>query len=362
MKVAHIVEMYKLSPHGGIAVWVKRLVEYMNSRGIENRVFAYSDGMSSRIPDAVKMLPNVRELFVFPYLGRKHLPAIEKEYDIVHFSSPMTAACYKKTKPTVVSIHYLISRQTEYLSKYLPVWYKLFFNWLSISIFRFVEKRGMLNADRIIVPREAFKEYLIARMSIPEERIRVSKYGIDSEMFTKASADKKKDNVALFVGRGSLAKGFDTLAEAAKKIDGTVVAIAKNIPANLKRKIARLANVKVYANLPNEEVVSHYQQACVFVLPSLTEGSPISTLEAMASGLPVVCTSEGGGEYIRDGENGYIFDIGDAAALADKVNYLFNNRDVANRFGERNRRIVEEELTMPVIAEKVLKIYHELSG
>ena len=54
----------------------------------------------------------------------------------------------------------------------------------------------------------------------------------------------------------------------------------------------------------------------VFVLPSLAEGISNTILEAMATGLPVIATRVGGNvELVRDGENGALFDAGDAAAL-----------------------------------------------
>ncbi|HEX9971119.1 MAG TPA: glycosyltransferase family 4 protein [bacterium] len=103
-----------------------------------------------------------------------------------------------------------------------------------------------------------------------------------------------------------------------------------------------------------------YQNASVYVMLSLTEGSPITTLEAMACGLPVVCTPEGSGEYIEDGVNGFIFPFKDANKLAEQVNYLFEHRDLAHEFGAFNRTKVETELTLPVIAKQIQTIYEDV--
>ena len=360
MRVAHVAEMYELMPYNGIEVWVKRFVEFLNSSGIPSRVYQYSDDIASYIPNAIKKIPNVRELFIYPYLRKKIIHDIDHNVDIIHYNSPMTAAWIEKCKPSVTSVHYLISRQSEFLSKYLPLKYKFIFNRISIDFLKSTERKGFFKTDFILVPREAYKEYLISAMSIPSERIFISKYGIDSRMFWPNPEKVEKENIALFVGRGSLAKGFDTLIEAANKINGKVVALTKQVSAQLMRKIKKLSNFEIRTNLSDADVVKLYQQALVFVLPSLTEGSSISTLEAMACGLPVVCTSEGGGDYIRDGENGYLFPFGDSIGLAEKVNYLFKYREVANRFGAINRKIVETEFSLPKISEKIIELYKQL--
>ncbi|MHC4886589.1 MAG: glycosyltransferase [Planctomycetota bacterium] len=69
-----------------------------------------------------------------------------------------------------------------------------------------------------------------------------------------------------------------------------------------------------------EDVADCYATADIALLPSLSEGFPNAVLEAMAAGLPVIASDVGGmGEVIADGETGYLFPAGNAAALADGV-------------------------------------------
>ncbi len=357
MNVATIVELYKLNPHGGIAIWTKRLAEYLSRNGSAVDILSYGDGIQTSMPNSIITYPNFREIFIYPALGKKVLPEIEQNYDILQLMSPHTLAWSEPKIPTVVSIHYLISRQALMLGKYLPLKYKIFFNFFSYSLFLHYERRGLQNADCITVSRQAYKEYLMERMKIPAEKIEIVKYGIDNEFFKPAEKFKEKEKIAIYVGRGSLPKGFDTLVHAAKHIKGKVIAVASQIPNDLQEIIDGLDNFQVTTGISQEELLELYRNALVFVMPSLTEGSPISTLEAMACGLPVVCTPEGSGEYIEDGVNGYIFPFKDSLKLAEQVNYLFDNPEAAHDFGRLNRQKVETELTLPVIASQMKEIY-----
>ena len=70
---------------------------------------------------------------------------IEKEYDIVHFSSSTTSAFYKANIPTVVSTNCLFSRQMSDFLKYLPPYYKIFFNEMSFNLFKKLEEKSFKN-------------------------------------------------------------------------------------------------------------------------------------------------------------------------------------------------------------------------
>ena len=98
-----------------------------------------------------------------------------------------------------------------------------------------------------------------------------------------------------------------------------------------------------------------------FVLPSLSEGVPVTTLEAMACGLPVVGSIEGGGEKIEDGVNGYIVPFRDPERLAEKVNELFENKSMAEEFGKRNTELIRKNYTIEHSTAKMLNVFEQLS-
>ena len=81
----------------------------------------------------------------------------------------------------------------------------------------------------------------------------------------------------------------------------------------------------------------------VFVLTSRTEANPVSILEAMATGLPVVATRVGSVfETVHEGRNGYLVESGDAESIARHCIFLASRPDVAQRLGERGRQVTEQ--------------------
>lgn len=95
----------------------------------------------------------------------------------------------------------------------------------------------------------------------------------------------------------------------------------------------------------------------VFALSSLSEGMPLTVLEAMAARLPVVATAVGAlPEMVEEGRTGFLVPVGDAKAMAEALRRLFDERQLAKDFGEAARRKVEREFTI----ERTLQRYAEL--
>lgn len=360
MKLAMIDECYQSKGYGGTSSWTNRLSSYFATINLDHQILSYRNGLKTRIPKFIKLYPNLREMMAYPYLGRRYLPGIEKKFDIIHFVAAPSLAWYKPAVPSVVSVHYLQTRQNSLYNRLLPLKYKILFNPIVHTWIQALERRAYPQADRIIVCKEEFKQYLVDKYNIASEKIAIIKYGVDPGQFSPEWDWATKERLALFVGRGSVGKGFDTLVAAAPQIKGDIVAVASRIPKFCREKIARYKNFKVVTGIPVAELLTLYRKASVFVMPSLSEGSPLTTLEAMACGLPVVCTNEGGGGYIQDGINGYIFPARNPNVLAAQVNDLFDHPDVAKEFGHINREMVEKKYTLPVIAEQTIQIYREL--
>ena len=81
----------------------------------------------------------------------------------------------------------------------------------------------------------------------------------------------------------------------------------------------------------------------LFVLPSLYEGMPLSILEAMGAGLPVIATAvDGTPEVVEDGETGLLVPPADPAALARAVVRLLDDRALAVRLGQNGRARAED--------------------
>jgi glycosyltransferase involved in cell wall biosynthesis len=100
----------------------------------------------------------------------------------------------------------------------------------------------------------------------------------------------------------------------------------------------------------------------VLALPSWTEGLPMTVLEAMAHGRPVVATPVGGTpEVVADGETGLLVPPRDPEALAAALRRLLADPDLRRRMGEAGRRRVAEQFTADRMAERVLELYERVA-
>jgi len=101
-----------------------------------------------------------------------------------------------------------------------------------------------------------------------------------------------------------------------------------------------------------------YAAADIFVLPSMAEGDPLVTLEAMASGLPVIATRVGGiPNQVRDDWNGFLVDPGNEEQLAERIAYLLENPEERKRMALNSRRRAEEEFDWKKISERLSQVY-----
>ncbi|MBI5869095.1 MAG: glycosyltransferase family 4 protein [candidate division Zixibacteria bacterium] len=103
------------------------------------------------------------------------------------------------------------------------------------------------------------------------------------------------------------------------------------------------------------------QAADVAVLTSMSESCSDTLLSYMAAGLPIVATSVGGNpELIRHGESGYLFDPGEADALAMRVNILLLAEDLASRFGAAARERAATEFSVELEVKRLSDYYRGL--
>ncbi len=96
----------------------------------------------------------------------------------------------------------------------------------------------------------------------------------------------------------------------------------------------------------------------IFVLPSLSEGTPLALLEAMAAGLPPVASRVGGvGEVIEDGKTGLLVPPGDSQALAESIITLLQDDHQAKVMGEHARDLVAHRFSLDAMVQAYQEIY-----
>lgn len=99
----------------------------------------------------------------------------------------------------------------------------------------------------------------------------------------------------------------------------------------------------------------------IFCLISNYEGLPISIIEAMRAGMPIIASDVGGvNELVQDEVNGFLIPRGNISELVDKLKYILEHKKLIKSMGEASRKIYEEEYTADRMNQKILSVYNEV--
>lgn len=166
------------------------------------------------------------------------------------------------------------------------------------------------------------------------------------------------------VGRLDPQKGFDVLLEALARLPGIRLLLVGDGGARADL-IARAATLGVNRRVRffgwSEDVRAHLAGVDVLVLPSRSEGFPLTIVEGMLAGLPVVATRVGSvAEAVVDGETGLLVGADDPVALAAALRRLAQDHGLRRRMGARGRELAAASLTVEVMARAYEALYAEV--
>jgi glycosyltransferase involved in cell wall biosynthesis len=123
------------------------------------------------------------------------------------------------------------------------------------------------------------------------------------------------------------------------------------------------ARVRCVETKTDAETAREFAGADIFVLPSLFEGTPLTLMEAMMSGLPVVTTDTCGmRDVIRHGENGWLIPIRSPGAIVAGVGRLLASSDERARLGRAAQHDAQTRYTWDRVAAPIRETYERLSG
>lgn len=179
----------------------------------------------------------------------------------------------------------------------------------------------------------------------------------DLDVFFTAGEARSPEDHILYAGVLTPLKGVEVLLDALSRLSSEPVdlyligrPIAPAYVAGLRRRAQDAGidrRVHFVDHLPQNELAAHMARARVFVLPSFTEGRPRVVLEAMAVGTPVVGTAVPGiAEIIEDGVTGWLVPAGDAAALAARLQWVFEHPDDAAAVGRTARKVAQQRFSV----------------
>lgn len=186
-------------------------------------------------------------------------------------------------------------------------------------------------ADIILAASPYVRDGLVA-LGLSKERIRIVRYGLDAS-FAEGMVPTPKVGQVLYVGAINYLKGIPILAAATKILDSQHVGIAVDAVGPLAPGMAgrpEIEGPRYLGQVPRALVRDHFASADVFAFPTLSDGFGLVLLEAMAAGLPVVCT-ESCADLVEDGVNGLLVPTRDPKALASAIAQIVGDRALRDR-------------------------------
>jgi starch synthase len=150
-------------------------------------------------------------------------------------------------------------------------------------------------ADVVSIPSRHVERSFLER-GFPKEKLFRNPYGVDLTMFPPTPKPVNKVPTLVFAGTWSMRKGCDVLAEALQGKPWRLIHVGSVCDAPLPK----LANFESRGFVPQSKLASVYAEADIFVHPSREEGLSVVQAQALACGLPLVCTDRTGGEDLAE--------------------------------------------------------------
>jgi glycosyltransferase involved in cell wall biosynthesis len=189
--------------------------------------------------------------------------------------------------------------------------------------------------------------------------------GIDASRFANETPTDNKNPRFLFLGRLDDEKRIHIMLQAVAKLTEHPKVVVELVGDGGEREnLAKLAaelgiadRVIFTGHISDEELPAAYERCTAFVMPSIAELQSIATMEAMASGRPVIAADAMALPHlVHDGDNGYLFPPDDADALADRLRLILNaDQQELNRLSENSLHLIQSH-----DIERTIRIFENL--
>jgi glycosyltransferase involved in cell wall biosynthesis len=214
---------------------------------------------------------------------------------------------------------------------------------------------------------------ILKGFGVSESRIFVMPFGLHEELRNAPLADLSEGVFKVVTHRRlvpemdplTLIEGLGHLAERRSDFEVTVCSTGP-LEGLSKRRAGQLGlseRVRFVGHVPDATLYDHLRGAHLYVSASVTDSTSMSLLESMACGaFPVVSDIEGNREWITDGENGRLFEVGNPDSLAAVLDSTMSDRDLILRGREKNKRLIQEKANWMENVNRVAKSIKKLAS
>lgn len=307
----------------------------------------------------LRAIPNpFRKGFHYPFMATRHLKSIihKLKPSIVHLQDPtppsvtLAREAHSMNIPVVVTNHFMLDYVLAYLPKPIHRFAKRYLFQKLIDFYN--------QCDAITCPTQTVADAL-AKNGVRKPIYALSN-GVDIHRFytyqpPQPTLDRFKipgdKPVVLYLGRIDKDKSLHVLIESIEEVLSQIKAhfiIAGSGDLRLKySKQLKKNRLDAHVTMPgpiahdSEELVSLYQLATVFVIPSTIETQSLVTMEAMAAGKPIIAARAGAlPELVHDGQNGFLFTPGNSHELAQLIIRVLSDQILQQAFGQKSLELI----------------------
>lgn len=232
-----------------------------------------------------------------------------------------------------------------------------------------LQREGFARADRVIILSEEMRGSIEPYRSelANFKKLHIIPNGVEMSSGVVPTASRDDGNL-LFVGRLEHSKGVDVLIDAIGLLDKSSASDVRLTVVGrgaheeyLKSKAASLTNgasVEFTGFLPQAEVMQMLRSAKLCIVPSRHDVYPITVLEAMASGTPIIASRVGGlVSQLGDGLRGVLVEPDDAETLAEALRYAITNYGEIEKMAHGAREWVSECRSWRQTAARTADVY-----
>ncbi len=317
---------------------------------------------SLRRPGRIWKCLNFREYGIYESINHLFLlePLIDEDYDVIHCQFGILGKNWIHLKD-IMDVKLVTSFRGYDLEKFIRenrpgVYAELF-------------KKGDL-----FLPVCNYFAKKLQELGCPKDRIHVHHSGIDPTKFSFLERRVDGKEIKFFtVARLVEKKGLEYSIRAVAKIADQYPQIQYTIAGDgpLQKQLEKLIGelgmrdrVHLAGPLSSDHISALMKKAHIYILASVTaqdgdqEGMPVSLMEAMATGLPVISTRHSGiSELVQDGISGFLVPEKDVDALAEKCEYLISHPQRRMEMGRSGRKFVEENFEISKLNQKLVELY-----
>ena len=357
-------------PFGGIPKYVNDLLKskYLNANFSLNL-------FNTAIPEKVRSFKKDNQRSYFSFLAEGWVPAMSLVFYTLHnifFSYTKTLI---KVNPEIIHIftcsywgfwrnclHVLMGRLLR-KKVYFHLLNAIDKFWDDSSFFGRKFISFFLNiSDCLIVQSDGIKHFV---EKISSTKV-VSIYnGVDVDLYNTDKLSRIVDKdifFFFFVGSICKNKGVYDIIQSLKHIKNNIkiimIGACDQDYFNKYIKEQRVSNIVFKGSISESEKINILKNSDLFILPSYAEGQPLSILEAMASGLPIISTTVGSiPEIIKNGVNGFLIEPGDIIGIAKHIDYLASNKKIMNKISINNSRIAIKRYNVNRMIKQISFLY-----